>query len=250
MTNTVATEKGRAIVFDMDGVMIDSEPLWRRAEIACFGEVGVSLSDADCLETMGLRIDEVADYWFERSPWQGATTHEVAGRIIERMRVMILAEGVPMSGVHESIAAAIANGWRLALASSSPKILIDAVLQRFALSETFEVVRSAEDEEYGKPHPDVYRSAVRDLKLDPANCIAIEDSANGVASAVAAGLRCVAIPESGTEDDPRFDIASWRLTKLAEFPSALPGIEPERVASAQPSTTHPLEPFDPKRAHA
>lgn len=85
MTSAAVTENGRAIVFDMDGVMIDSEPLWRRAEIACFGEVGVSLSDADCLETMGLRIYEVADYWFERSPLEGATTGVVAERIIERM---------------------------------------------------------------------------------------------------------------------------------------------------------------------
>ena len=221
-------DQGRAIVFDMDGVMIDSEPLWRRAEIACFGEVGLTLSEQDCFKTTGMRIDAVTDYWFARSPWKGAPPNEVAAKIIERMRSMIQADAEPIAGVHESIAAATANGWRLALASSSPMILVDAVLDRFNLQETFEVVRSAEVEEFGKPHPAVYQSAIRALALEPADCIAIEDSANGVASAVAAGLRCIAIPEHGTQDDPRFDIATWQLTQLTELPDALPEIAPER----------------------
>ena len=218
----------RALVFDMDGVMIDSEPLWRRAEVTCFGEVGLTLQESDCIQTTGLRIDEAVGYWFERHPWQGASVDEVAAKIIERMRETIHAQGEPMAGVFESIEAAQSLGWRLGLASSSPKVLIEAVLERFELTSCFEAVCSAEDEERGKPAPDVYLAAVRALALEPRDCVAIEDSANGVVSATAAGLRCIAIPEPDTRDDARFDRALWRFDRLTELPAALPAINSER----------------------
>ena len=78
----------RAIVFDMDGVMIDSEPLWRRAEVACLGDVGLELDESDCTQTTGLRIDEAVGYWYERQPWTGSSVQEVAEKIVARMREM------------------------------------------------------------------------------------------------------------------------------------------------------------------
>jgi len=218
----------RAIIFDMDGVMIDSEPLWRRAEVACLGEVGLTITELDCTQTTGLRIDEAVGYWYERRPWQGASVDEVAAKIIERMREMIHEQGKPMAGVFESIEAAQSLGWRLGLASSSPKVLIDAVLERFELTTSFEAVCSAEDEERGKPDPDVYLAAVRALGLEPRDCVAIEDSANGVVSATVAGLRCIAIPEPDTREDARFGRAMWRFDRLTELPAALAEIDSER----------------------
>jgi sugar-phosphatase len=116
----------------MDGVLIDSEPLWRRAEIAVFGELGVSLTEEDCLETQGLRIDEVVDYWLERRPWQGRSREEVAHAIVFRVGALIRGGAVPLPGAEEALASARARGWRLALASSSPRRLIETVIDRFS----------------------------------------------------------------------------------------------------------------------
>ncbi len=222
------TPSDRALVFDMDGVLIDSEPLWRRAEIQIFATVGLELSEADCFQTTGLRMDEAALYWFERSPWTGPTPHEIAESVVERMVELIQAEGVPMPGVRRSLAAARAADWRIGLASSSSTRLIETVLDRFELRTAFEVIHSAEHEERGKPHPDVYLSTLRDLGLEGCDSVAIEDSANGVTSALAAGMRCSAIPPPETRSDPRFGVAHWRLDSLEELSQALSGIETER----------------------
>ena len=211
----------RALIFDMDGVLIDSEPLWRRAEIELFATVGLQLEEADCLETQGLRIDEAVGFWFERSPWPGSPPSEIATAIVDRMVQLIENEGEPMPAVLDTLTWAASSSWRVALASSSSHRLIKTVLTRFELIEHFEVTRSAEDEALGKPDPGVYRSTARDLQLDPSACVAIEDSANGVASALAAGMRCIAIPPPETRDDPRFKEATIRLESLRELQEAL-----------------------------
>jgi sugar-phosphatase len=214
-----ATE--RALIFDMDGVLIDSEPLWRRAEIEIFGEVGLTLVEADCFQTQGLRIDEAVAFWFERAPWSGRSIEDVAETMVSRMAELIRSEGEPMPGVRSALEWAVSSEWRLAVASSSSNFLIATVLERFGFSELFECTRSAEDEAFGKPHPDVYRSAARDLAIEPQACVAIEDSAHGVTSALAAGMRCVAIPPPETRDDSRFAKASIRLDSLHDLPGAL-----------------------------
>ena len=228
----VVSRQTRAMIFDMDGVLIDSEPLWRRAEIKCFGAVGLTLTEEDCLQTVGLRIDDVANYWFERTPWSGVAPFVapsvIADHIVDEMVALIASEGVPAQGAQEAIEAVQADGWRIALASSSSQRLIDTVLESFGWQSYFEVVRSAENERHGKPHPAVYLAAVRELALEPIDCVAIEDSANGMTSALEAGVRCVAIPEAATRNDPRFDSATWRLDSLRDVPEALSMIECER----------------------
>jgi sugar-phosphatase len=211
-----------AIVFDMDGVLIDSEPLWRRAEIACFAEVGVRLEESDCVETQGLRIDEVVEWWHERRPWSGMPKAALAERIVDRVAALIRAEGAPMRGSDDAIAAAAGMGCRLALASSSPKRLIRTVVTRFGWGDAFDALCSAEDEAHGKPAPDVYRTTLEMLGVAPHEALAIEDSINGIRAARAAGLRCVAVPAPEARDDPRFAEASWCFDDLAEAARALP----------------------------
>jgi HAD superfamily hydrolase (TIGR01509 family) len=215
----------RALIFDMDGVLIDSEPLWRRAEIEIFGEVGLALEEADCLQTTGLRIDEVVAFWYERAPWTGRSHDDIAKTIVSRMAELIRSEGEPMPGALMSIEWASKSTWRLALASSSSKLLIETVLDRFGIVDLFEFTRSAEDETSGKPHPDVYLSAARDLRLEPGACVAIEDSVHGVTSARSAGMRCIAIPPPETRDDARFATATLRLDSLRDLPEALEALE-------------------------
>lgn len=211
----------RALIFDMDGVLIDSEPLWRRAEIEIFGSVGLRLVEADCFKTQGLRIDEAVAYWFERHPWDGKPCAQVADEIVSRMVKLIHAEGEPMDGVRESLAAADAQGWRLGLASSSSARLIATVLDRFEMDSVFESTRSAENEAEGKPAPDVYLATAREMGIAPEHCVAIEDSPNGMKSALAAGMRCIAVPDPELRDDPRFESATHRISSLAALPELL-----------------------------
>lgn len=211
----------RALIFDMDGVLIDSEPLWRCSEIEIFGEVGLDLDDEDCFETQGLRIDEAVAYWYERAPWTGRSRSDVASSIVARTAELIRSKGEPMPGALAAIDCALASCWRLALASSSSSFLIETVLDRFDIADRFEFIRSAEDEASGKPAPDVYLSAAEGLRLEPQACVAIEDSANGVDSALSAGMRCIAIPPPETRDDTRFKAATLVLDSLFELPNAL-----------------------------
>ncbi|MFK7896575.1 MAG: hexitol phosphatase HxpB [Myxococcota bacterium] len=211
----------RALIFDMDGVLIDSEPLWRRAEIEVFGAVGLQLVEADCFKTQGLRIDEAVAYWYARHPWTGESCEIVADRIVSRMVDLIQAEGEPMRGVRESIEAARQQGWRLGLASSSSSRLIETVLDRFSLAHAFESTRSAENEANGKPAPDVYLATAREMGIAPDRCVAVEDSPNGIISALAAGMRCIVVPDPELRDDPRFEKATKSIDSLSALPDAL-----------------------------
>lgn len=205
----------RAAIFDMDGLLIDSEPSWRRAEVACFGEVGLALTEDDCHATTGLRIDEVARHWHRRAPWEGPTPHEVAARIVDRMIAIVGAEGTAMPGAAAAVERCAAAGLRLALASSSPARLIDATLARLGLRDRFEVVVSAEHEALGKPHPAVFLTTAARLGVDAADCLVLEDSLHGVIAAKAARMTCVAVPDPSRRDDPRFALADRVLPSLA-----------------------------------
>lgn len=206
-----------AVIFDMDGVIIDSEPLWREAERQVFAEVGLELTDADCEFTMGMRTDEVIDYWFARSPWRGASPEEVEQRLTVRMQNLIAERGEAMPGLDHALGVVRDAGLRVALASSSNPTLIAAVLSKLELAATFEVVRSAINEALGKPHPAVFLSTARELGLPPAECVVIEDSVAGVKAASAAKMKVVAVPPRHLYENPAYDLAHIKLKSLEEL---------------------------------
>lgn len=205
-----------AAIFDMDGLLVDSEPLWVRAELEVFAGVGLRLSPDDCAQTTGLRIDQVAAHWWDRRPWTADVSPDaVAARIVDRMEDLLGSEADPLPGVHHAVDLVQAQGARLALASSSPRRLIDAALPGLGLADRFEVIRSAELEPRGKPHPAVYLSTAAELGLDPGRCIAFEDSLNGVIAAKAATMGCVAVPDARQRLAPAFRVADMVLPSLA-----------------------------------
>lgn len=187
-----------AVIFDLDGLLIDSEPIWRAVEQRVFAPLGVDLTDDDCRGTMGLRVDEVVAHWFARRPWAGPDPAEVVRRIVDGVVEVIGTRGTPMPGVGHAIRVAHTPDTRLALASSSPERVIHAALRRLGHDATFEVVVSAQHEPRGKPDPGVFLTTARVLGVSPAACTAIEDSPNGVRAAKAAGMWCVAVPEPGS----------------------------------------------------
>ena len=204
-----------AVVFDMDGVLLDSEPTWRAVEREIFGGLGIRVTDDDLRETMGVRIADVVERWHRRHPWAEPSRAEVADAVVEGVAHRIEESGTLHPGVLDTIDLLERAGVRLALASSSPMRLIRAVLAMGDLDGRFDVVVTGEDEERGKPDPAVYLSAARALGVDPARCLAIEDSINGVRSAKAAGMVCVAIPAA--DNEANFGEADLVLDSLDDF---------------------------------
>jgi sugar-phosphatase len=211
----------KALIFDMDGVLIDSEPFWREAEMEGFLLAGVRLEEKDCLETVGLRIDEVVRLWHGRRPWSSPAPAEIERAILDGLAARVRERGTAKPGVYEALAFAQSAGLRVALASSSPYRIIEAVVESLGLAPCFEVVVSAEEEEYGKPHPAVYLHAARRLGVAPEECAAVEDSANGVLAAKAARMKCIAVPEETMRGHRYFAIADRVIGSLAELDAGL-----------------------------
>ena len=208
----------------MDGVLIDTEPVWRAAQSAVFAGFGVALSERDLLDSTGQPIEELIPVWRRRASAPDPagtelTDAEIADLIIDRVIAHVTAEGRPMPGVTAAIALFERCGLRLAIASSSPLRLIDAVCDRLGLTR-ITVRCSAMDEARGKPAPDVYLTAARRLGVAAANCLALEDSPAGVASARSAGMRCVAVPDPLLAADPRYREADLVLESLAGLDEA------------------------------
>lgn len=207
----------KAAIFDMDGLLIDSEPLWQQAEIAVFRSVGVMLTRELCRETVGLRLDSVVRYWYEKFPWRGAPPEVVESMILEAVSHLIIERGKPMPGVEETVDMLRGANYELAVASSSPMKLIRTSLEKFGMTEYFSVLHSADSEDEGKPHPGVYLTTMSRLGAHPGNCIAFEDSAVGVRAAKSAGAHVIAVPDPADVSDPGFEDADVVLSSLADF---------------------------------
>ncbi|MCA1750218.1 MAG: hexitol phosphatase HxpB [Cryomorphaceae bacterium] len=207
----------RAAIFDMDGLLVNSEPFWRKAEMECFAKVGITLSEDDCRETMGFRLNEVVALWYSRQPWQGASLADVEADIIETVSRYILEEAVPLPGVSEAIDICRKAGLKTAVASSSPMKLIESVVKRFDLESQFDCLHSAQHEEFGKPHPAVFIRTARTLGVKPEECVVFEDSFHGMVAGLAARMRVIAVPAAEDFDRPEFKAARLLLPDLRAF---------------------------------
>ncbi|NBD73945.1 hexitol phosphatase HxpB [Patescibacteria group bacterium] len=204
----------KAVIYDMDGVIIDSEPLWRKAEIEVFEELNISLTEDMCKETMGLRVDEVIEYWSHKYPLNRRDFSKIKNLIMDAVIDLAGNEGIMIESVKESLDFFREKEIIVALASSSQMRLINAVIDRFCLRDYFSTLYSAEVEEYGKPHPGVYITTANKLGVPTSQCLAIEDSINGMLSAKAAKMKCIAVPDVEHKNDRRLGIADVILDSL------------------------------------
>jgi beta-phosphoglucomutase-like phosphatase (HAD superfamily) len=209
-----------ASIFDMDGLLIDSEILWHEAEIDILGGLGVPLAADGCRSTKGMFVGEVTEYWFARYPWSGPTPEDIAVAIVDRVIALVLAKGELKPGALEAIALCAGRGLPLAVASSSQYRLIETALDHFGLREHFALIHSAEDEAYGKPHPAVFLTAAAKLGVVPGRSLVWEDAPAGVLAAKAATMACIAVPERGEEDQAAFGLADLVLGSLLEMDDA------------------------------
>ena len=205
----------RAAIFDMDGVLIDSEPLWWRAGVEALRTVGVHLTERHFGETMGLRTDEALTHWYERYPWVDKSLGEIEQEVQERVLKLIYEQGQPLPGVRAVVRLLTAQGAPIGLCSSSPYPVINAVLDKIDIKQHFRVVYSAQDEPFGKPHPGAYLSCASRLCVPACRCIVFEDSLAGAIAAKAAQMKVVAVLQGNRSTV--FDFCDLRLDTLSNF---------------------------------
>ncbi|GAB3316355.1 hexitol phosphatase HxpB [Larkinella ripae] len=207
----------QAAIFDMDGLLVDSEPFWREVEIEVFRTVGLEMDDEMCKRTTGLPTDAVVRYWYEKQPWHNRSLDDVNADIIQGAYDAIGKHAGPMPGVPGILDLFQERGIPMAIASASPMHLIEVVIDRLNIRSYFKLWHSATLEKRNKPHPDVYLGTARKLGIDPRFCVAFEDSGNGLKSAHAADMLTVSVPADYEFDDPKFDIATLKLASIADF---------------------------------
>lgn len=206
-----------AAIFDMDGLLINSEPIWRKVEVKVFNRWGWPITEAECKQTMGLRIDEVIEYWQRIYPEVKIDADALIKEVLDEMEKGIRLEGTALPGVMSALEICENAGLKIALASSSPMRLIEPTLETLSIQKFFQVVKSAEHEEFGKPHPAVFIHTCQALKVAPERTVIFEDSFHGVVAGLAAKSKVIAVPDAEDSAQPRFKAAHRLLTSLEEF---------------------------------
>ncbi len=203
-------------LFDMDGLLIDSEILWHKAELEILGDLGVPIDAHGTRSTKGMFVAEVVDYWYSIAPWPSPSREDVTAHILQRVGDLVESEGRLMAGALRAIELTSARG-PVAVASSTPRSLIVRCLDHFDLTGRFAAIATAADEPYGKPHPGVFLTAANALHASPSACLVFEDSGAGVLAAKAARMTCVAVPVAEERGFAAFAIADVVLASLSEL---------------------------------
>lgn len=207
----------QAVIFDMDGVLIDSEPFWQQAEIEVFSTVKLFLTHKMCEQTMGLRVNEAVDYWFEKQPWSHKTREQVGVEIKEKAKLLIEENANPLPGVISLVHSLHEAKIPIAVCSSSAEYIIKSVLNKFKIAEFFSVVVSGEEACFGKPHPEGYLLTAERLQVNPKQCVVIEDSLNGMISGKAARMKVIAVPDAKYFERTIYDFCDLKLASLADL---------------------------------
>ena len=211
-----------AVVFDLDGVLIDSEHVWDEARQSLAEERGGRWSENASRDMMGMSSLEWSRYMRDEVGIAEAP-EEISAEVVRRLERIYRDELPLMEGAVEAVER-LAARWPLGLASSSNRELIDLVLELSGLARFFAATVSSEEVARGKPAPDVYMEAARRLGVRPEECAAVEDSENGILAAKAAGMRVLAIP------NPRYPPHDEALAAADEVLDSLAELAPVAVA--------------------
>lgn len=207
------------VIFDMDWLLIDSEPFWEIAERKAFSKVWIFLDSTMVLQTTWLKVVEVVDYWFTKFPWDITifSKEKVCQIIIDEVILLIKQNWEWKKGVDYIFSYFKEKGFKIAINSSSDYKLIEVVIKKLWIKKFIDVIHSWEEEVFWKPHPAWYISTCQKLKVLPNECIAFEDSLNWIISVKSAKIKCIAIPEKHNFNNTKFIIADNILHSLIEF---------------------------------
>jgi HAD superfamily hydrolase (TIGR01509 family) len=189
----------RAVVFDMDGLLLETEVLWQRAEARLFERHGAEFTFEDKLTVMGTSAAFTGEFFARRLGYPAdraaALIREVSDLMLEELQAQVDARPGAVELVKR-----LQGRVPLGLASNSPRFLVDAALQSAGFSEAFDAVVSSDDVARPKPAPDLYLLACERLGVPPADALALEDTTSGIAAAKAAGMACIAVPQFAETD--------------------------------------------------
>jgi HAD superfamily hydrolase (TIGR01509 family) len=195
------TGRYRAVIFDMDGLLLDTETLWHEAEVELFRRHGAEFTWDDKMAVIGTSYEITARYFTDRLGRPHAEGAALVDEMVALMHERVRRQVDARPGALELVEGLRAlDGVRLGLASNSPRFLVDDALAAAGFSGIFETIVTPADVEHAKPAPDIYLRACADLGIDPSEALALEDSASGVAAAKAAGLTCIAVPQFAETD--------------------------------------------------
>ncbi|MBW8191538.1 hexitol phosphatase HxpB [Neiella marina] len=209
-----------AVIFDMDGVIIDSEPFWQLAEVEVFNHYGIPVSQEMAQQTMGLRIDLVVAHWFKQYPC-AAPAQQLVDEMLARVNQLVAEQGQALTGLYALLERLKSNNIKVGLATSSPLSMAENVIHRLGIEDAFLAIESAESLPFGKPHPQVYLNCAGSLAVDPTVCLAIEDSITGLTAAKAARMCAIAVPPKKMATQQGYGIADVKLNSLEQINSDL-----------------------------
>lgn len=209
----------RAVIFDMDGVLIDSEPFWANAEKAVFTSLGARVTAESAERTRFMGTREVTEFWYCQNPWKGPSLVEVEAQVVSLVAEFVAQYGKPKCGLVECLQMISNKGLKIGLASNSPKSLIMATLRNLRIDGFFQAVASSEEVDEVKPSPEVFLLAADRLGVNPNDCLVVEDSSRGVLAGRNAGMATVLLSSSQTSNDAASVFADYCVTELRDLGS-------------------------------
>lgn len=209
--------KPNTVIFDMDGLLIDSEPLWGEAALEVFKPYGFQLTPEQYATTTGMRTREFVEVWFNHYKIDAALLPVAEKDILDTVVGKVAAKGKPMQGVEHIFNFFISRNFKIGLATSSGMALIDVVVDKLGIRSHLGAIASAADLPYGKPHPQVFLNCAASLNSHPTECICFEDSFFGMIAAKAARMKCVVVPSAEDRQKIKFNAADLKLSSLQNF---------------------------------
>ena len=209
------TARLKAILFDMDGVIVDSEPLWRKAEIQVFGRYRIVLTDEMCRGTKGMRLDRVVAHWLEHFERPELDVENLEEEIVETMEELLSSEASALPGVQDVFGYCRDHSIPWNIATSSTRRLAEAALRRLGLwSEVSDRIVTGDQVSEPKPAPEIFIEASRRIDCEPRDCLVIEDSSRGCLAGKRAGAVVMVVPEVGAPTDGQFEEADFMYEVL------------------------------------
>lgn len=205
------------VIFDMDGLLVDSEPLWNEAATEVFGRYGMALSPADYALTTGLRTKEFVQWWFNRHQVDLAHAQQAETDIVEGVIARFLQKGKALPGVEYIVDFFVHQQYKIGVATSSGMPLVNAVIDSLGIRHRLQAITSAAALPYGKPHPQVYLDCAQALGAHPTQCLCFEDSFNGMIAAKAARMKCVVVPAHHDAQLEHWKAADLKISSLQNF---------------------------------
>ena len=209
-------KNSKAIIFDMDGVLIDSEPFWGQASMEVMQSVGIPYTRDDVMRFQGVRIGDIVSRVWDENP-VSYSKEEIENMVCERVSELVLESGRVLPGIDNVIQKAAKWGLKIGLATSTPRRVAVNFIKRVGIGDNIDVMCTGEEVAYGKPHPEIYILCAERLGVEPWECIVFEDSVNGVVAAKAARMHTVAVPAAESRGDKRYGIADVMLDSLSSF---------------------------------